>query len=246
MKQRTFSPFKGRGGSRRGFTLLEVIVVITIMVLIAGAVAPMAAQAVSSARNDATRAQVKQLGEASLQFAKDVLRAPRNLTELNNNSGHVPGWNGPYASAGFDAAGPGTTAGGYTNDAFGRQLRVITVSNRSIRIVSAGEDGIRNNQDDISVLIDITPVLRNETFSRIATINSAILQYNASQLPDHPLSTSWDAAYATLVSLQYLPADTRYLYDAVGSKFVPDPAGVSPVTKVKSTAFASVPASGGS
>ncbi|MFN0205763.1 MAG: type II secretion system protein [Planctomycetota bacterium] len=227
-----------------GFTLLEIIVVVTIMVLLAGAILPMAAQGIVSSRNDASREIVRGFADASLQFAADVLRAPATPTELNTNTTHIPGWNGPYTQPILDTTTPGTTQGGYGNDGFGRPILFSTISNVSILISSLGEDGLAGTADDIESTINITPILRKETLTRMTTINNAIVSYNSANLPNNPLPVSWTSAYNSLVSQNYLPSDSRYLYDAWGSLFTPDPASVSPVTKVKSPNMQAIPPSG--
>lgn len=234
MKQKYYMSIR-----RRGFTLIEVIVVVAILVLIAGALAPLTAQAIASGRNDATRAMIQQFADASVQFGKDVLRPPRSIEELKTNVHNVAGWNGPYTSSGFDQAGPGSPHGDLTNDAFGRGIEFISVSDTSIRVVSRGEDGILNNTDDISALVDVTPSLRAETLQRLAIINSAILQYNSTHLPTNPLPSNWTAARQVLISQQYLPSDNSYLYDAWGDIYVADPAGSTPLVKMKSSHVAS-------
>lgn len=227
-----------------GFTLLEVIVVVTIMVLLAGALLPMAVQGIVSSRNDATRLIVEGFAKASLQFANDVLRPPATATELNTNTQNIPGWNGPYTQPILDTTTPGTTQGGYGNDGFGRPILFTTISNVSILISSTGEDGVAGTADDISSTVNITPVLRNESIARMTIINNSIVSYNSANLPNNPLSVNWTAAYNTLVAQNYLPSDTRYLYDSWGSLFTPDPANVSPVTKVKSPNMQPTPPSG--
>ncbi|MBI3820004.1 MAG: prepilin-type N-terminal cleavage/methylation domain-containing protein [Planctomycetes bacterium] len=227
--------------TRSGFSLVEVIVVVAILVLLTGALAPMAAQAISSARNESTRGVVNDIANASYRFGEDTLRPPQSIAELKTNINNVAGWNGPYCGISNDNAGPGTTSGGYGNDAFGHAVAIQLLSAVSIKIYSYGEDGSVNTNDDIVSTVDITPALREKAYTYIKTMNNAIQLYNATHLPNAPLSSTWQNAFATLVAGGYLPSTPHYLIDPWGSPYVPNPQGASPVSAVTSTHLASSP-----
>lgn len=224
-----------------GFSLLEVIVVVTIMVIAAGALAPMAAQSLSSARRDATTSLVRQFADASYQYGVDTLQTPNDISQLRNRPSGVPGWNGPYTGAGVESNQPGAPGGGYGQDAFGRNIYIQRINATAIRIRSAGENGIQNDSDDIFVVIDIFPALRDETLRRIATINAAIQRYNITLSPGDSLPVNWNAAFPLLVQGKFLPNDPRYLKDAFGTTYTADPPGITPVVKVKSPKLKSTP-----
>jgi general secretion pathway protein G len=140
----------------RGFTLLELVVVIAVIGILVAAVAPTVMQQMVSTRVDGTREETEAIyraiaGDAasnSFGFVGHIGRLPNTLNELSTIGG-LPayttntvrnigmGWNGPYINA-------GSSASDYLSDAFGRPY---TLAAGQIR--SAGSDGIANNADDI-------------------------------------------------------------------------------------------------
>ena len=87
--------------SRRslGFTLLELLVVMVIIGLLAGFVAPRYFAQVGKSRVKAAHAQIDALDKALEQFRLDVGRLPtteEGLTALNTAPSGVNNWEGPY------------------------------------------------------------------------------------------------------------------------------------------------------
>jgi len=78
----------------RGFTLIEMIVVVIILGLLAGLVAPKLFGRVGQSKQVAARTQIELLGAALDQYALDMGSYPTSLDALIRSSG--PGWNGPY------------------------------------------------------------------------------------------------------------------------------------------------------
>jgi general secretion pathway protein G len=92
---------QGAARSRRsfGFTLLELLVVMVIIGLLAGIVAPRYFAQVGKSRVKAAHAQIDSLDKALEQFRLDVGRLPtteEGLEALNTAPGGMANWGGPY------------------------------------------------------------------------------------------------------------------------------------------------------
>ena len=80
----------------QGFTLLELLIVLAILALLAGLVAPRIIGYLSSARTDTAKMQLQNI-EASLDLYRlDVGRYPESLDALVSRPSGVDKWNGPY------------------------------------------------------------------------------------------------------------------------------------------------------
>jgi general secretion pathway protein G len=88
-------------GSRktRGFTLLELLVVIVIIGLLAGYVAPRYFSQVGKSEVQVARAQIESIEKALDQFRLDLRRYPsaeEGLEALVARPASATGWSGPY------------------------------------------------------------------------------------------------------------------------------------------------------
>lgn len=148
-----------RLGGVRGFTLLELVVIIAVMAILAAVITPSFVQDIGQSRVDATREEARVLYEAiagpstggtQFGFVGDIGRLPDSFQELVQPGG-LPsysintvrsvgmGWRGPYVNT-------GTSADDYLTDAFGRAYTGASTG----QVRSAGPDGVANTADDIA------------------------------------------------------------------------------------------------
>ena len=83
----------------RGFTLLELMVVIAIIGLLVGLVGPKVMDILSNSQSDTAKIQAKSLEQAVNMFRLDVGRIPSSaegLQALVTKPGSASGWRGPY------------------------------------------------------------------------------------------------------------------------------------------------------
>jgi general secretion pathway protein G len=83
----------------RGFTLLELLVVMVIIGLLAGYVGPKYFSQIGKSEVKATKAQIDALGKAIDQFRLDIGRYPtteEGLGILVTRPPNIPKWEGPY------------------------------------------------------------------------------------------------------------------------------------------------------
>jgi general secretion pathway protein G len=117
----------------KGFTLLELLVVIVIIGLLAGYVAPRYFSQVGKSEIQVAKAQIESLEKALDQFRLDTKRYPtaeEGLHVLVAKPANVAGWSGPY----LKKAVP--------NDPWGRPYQYRVPGERNeFEIVSLGRDG---------------------------------------------------------------------------------------------------------
>jgi general secretion pathway protein G len=81
---------------QRGFTLIEILIVVIIIGLIASLVAPNLMGRFERSKEEIAKAQVEMLSSAVMSYKVDLGKYPMTLDELNKSS--EPKWRGPYLS----------------------------------------------------------------------------------------------------------------------------------------------------
>jgi general secretion pathway protein G len=95
--------------SERGFTLIEILVVITIIGLIMGLVGPRVLNYLTESKAKAAKIQIESFGSALDLFFLDAGRYPSSsegLGALVQRPGNISGWNGPYLKGSVVPADP--------------------------------------------------------------------------------------------------------------------------------------------
>lgn len=157
----------------KGFSMLEMIIVIAIIAILASLITPLAVNYITQKRYDACNDELKIIKEAiigdsslieggtrsSFGFVGDLGRLPLNLVDLTTQ-GTMPswqqssfvwfGWRGPYIS---DIKDPWGNNYYYTNNWPGGTPNFQSLNNIIAVIWSAGQDGISGNTDDVSINI---------------------------------------------------------------------------------------------
>lgn len=212
-----------------GFSLLELILVVSLIAILAGALTPSIGALMRSQSRTATLEEMGLLSEGVVAYYADTGQFPGDVVDLMGDS--VAGWSGPYLHGSVDD--PWSGASGYAVDAFGNAYR-LTTNGFTLTITSDGADRAAATADDLTLDVSVVPVLRKETLEELATINAAIVQYNAVNLATNPLPANWASARGMLESNGFLPVGGGFENDAWGDVYQADPAGVSPLARVRS------------
>ena len=218
--------------ARAGFSLLEIIVAVSILAILAGVAVPVASSLFNSKARVATTEELENLADATSAFFRDTTTLPAAPGDLMVDPG-TSGWSGPYVL--LDVFDPVRGIPTSELDAWRNPIQFQTTGTSTMRLTSAGQDGSQGTSDDISLDVDVTPIRRAMTLDRLERLNQAILLYNADHLPGAPLSTTYASLLTTLVATGYLPTATGYDADAWGDAFVVDPPGANPVVRVASS-----------
>lgn len=211
---------------RKGFTLVEVIVVLAVLAALAAIAVPMALKIFETAAEDATREEMDNLKRAMIGdtrklqgsfrsdfgFLGDIGCLPDELRRLYDNGtpalpvwSFVPakqtgaGWKGPYITG----ATVGDEADEYLKDQLGNDYAYTAPASGppvlcpfDAELTSNGPDGQSGNSDDITLTI-----LANET---TATIRGSVKDSSGNVLA----GVSVDVNYASIGTQFTLPVTT--------------------------------------
>ena len=94
---------ENRLSNRKGFTLVEMLVVMVMIALLAALVAPRLFPKLGKGKQAAARAQIELLGQALDQFRLDTGRYPTTQEGLNVlvTNQNIENWEGPYLKKGL-------------------------------------------------------------------------------------------------------------------------------------------------
>ncbi len=217
--------------STSGFSLAELIIVVSILALLAGVVAPVAMRSLVTEARNATDDELEILGDAVGEYFRDVGALPTDLDDLVVDPG-ATGWSGPYLLSSTPADGGGLSD--VAADAWGRAYQLTTTGVSVLTITSSGEDFTFGTDVDLERTVDVTPIRREVTLRELQTINQAITSYNASYIDTSPLPANYTQVLAQLVSTGYLPTTAPYETDGWGDAYDATPSGATPVVRVAS------------
>jgi general secretion pathway protein G len=85
--------------AQRGFTLVELLLVLMILALIGGLVLPGIINRAEGAKSKVAGSQVSRLSMAVESYYLDTGSIPQSLNALVDNAGNDAGWNGPYVKS---------------------------------------------------------------------------------------------------------------------------------------------------
>jgi general secretion pathway protein G len=127
--------------SEKGFSLIELIVVLVILGLLAAVVAPNVYNKLAKGKDQIAKIQIKEIEGALQLFSFDMGRYPESaegLASLVRNPANADSWKGPYLAKALPA------------DPWGRPYAYRCPGTYGdFDLFSFGADGTEGNEDDI-------------------------------------------------------------------------------------------------
>ena len=120
----------------RGFTLIEILIVMAIIVMLAGMVGPNLLNMLAGAQSDDARIQISQLEQTLETYFIDLGEFPNSLNGLLENESNRASWAGPYLRREVPL------------DPWGNEYIYDYSGGREFTLFSFGADGERGGEGD--------------------------------------------------------------------------------------------------
>lgn len=140
-RDRLRNKLTGKTRGEDGFTLVELLVVLVILVLLASIIGPRVIGYLGSSKSKAAQIQIESFVTSLELFHVDVGRYPttsEGLDALVKSSTSIKGWNGPYLTKGVVPQDPWGAPYKYESPAQGKPFEIF----------SLGADGKEGGSDE--------------------------------------------------------------------------------------------------
>ena len=226
---------------RAGVTLLELIIVVTVLAILAGALMPVFSTMFHREAEEETWDELELLAAATREHFRDTWSLPEDFDDLTTDAG-ATGWAGPYVG---ELSETNAETDGWRR-AYRWRIEIPEggLPASVVEVASSGPGGVFDDGDDLVVTVDVHPIRRQVTMARLEVINIAIERYNAERLSTDPLPGNYASLLEELVAEGFLPSEAGFQVDGWGEPFAPYPTSASPVTQVGSARVNQSPAKG--